>query len=90
MINLEHDFTGRPVLEKVKQNPDRTIVTLVWNVDDILLDMPLVVTLALPEPDRSLDRSPFAGTWVEHGIIFLIAETGPVLLSFPGMKPLVT
>lgn len=35
-IKFDHDFIGREALEKEMQNPRRVMVTLVWNVDDIL------------------------------------------------------
>ena len=36
MINFDHDFPGKKVLEKEKADPKRLMVTLVWNVDDIM------------------------------------------------------
>jgi vanillate/3-O-methylgallate O-demethylase len=36
MINLDHDFLGKEVLEKEKVNPSRRPMTLVWNPDDIV------------------------------------------------------
>jgi len=36
MIKFDHDFVGRAALEKEVANPRRQMVTLVWNVDDIL------------------------------------------------------
>lgn len=36
MIRFDHDFVGRAALEKEVANPRRAMVTLVWNVDDIL------------------------------------------------------
>jgi len=35
-IKFDHDFIGRAALEKEAQNPRRTMVTLVWNPDDIM------------------------------------------------------
>lgn len=35
-INFDHDFTGRAALEQEVANPSRTMVTLEWNVDDLL------------------------------------------------------
>jgi vanillate/3-O-methylgallate O-demethylase len=32
---FDHDFVGRPALERIAQNPRRTKVTLVWNSDDV-------------------------------------------------------
>jgi len=36
MIKFDHDFVGRAALEKEVANPRRRMVTLVWNVEDIL------------------------------------------------------
>ncbi|QGZ56905.1 aminomethyl transferase family protein [Paraburkholderia acidiphila] len=35
-INLKHEFIGREALAKEKAEPKRTIVTLVWNSDDVV------------------------------------------------------
>lgn len=35
LCNFDHDFPGKEVLQKVKQDCPRTTVTLVWNPDDI-------------------------------------------------------
>jgi len=35
-IKFDHDFIGREALEKEAANPARNMVTLVWNVDDIM------------------------------------------------------
>lgn len=35
MINWKHDFVGKEVLQKLKENPVRKTVTLEWNADDI-------------------------------------------------------
>jgi glycine cleavage system aminomethyltransferase T len=36
MVKFDHDFVGREALEREAANPRRTMVTLLWNVDDIL------------------------------------------------------
>ena len=36
MVKFNHDFIGREALEKIAANPPRKMVTLVWNIDDIL------------------------------------------------------
>ena len=36
LVTFDHDFVGRSALEESAQNPERTKVTLVWNVDDVL------------------------------------------------------
>lgn len=36
MIKFDHDFIGRKALEKEVANPRRKMVTLVWNVEDIM------------------------------------------------------
>ncbi|MCL2111261.1 MAG: aminomethyl transferase family protein [Clostridiales bacterium] len=36
MVQFDHDFVGRKALEKIKANPKRKMVTLVWNKDDIM------------------------------------------------------
>lgn len=36
MAKLDHDFIGRAVVEEEIANPSRTIVSLVWNVEDIV------------------------------------------------------
>ena len=36
MIKFDHDFVGRAALEREIAHPRRKMVTLVWNVDDIL------------------------------------------------------
>jgi vanillate/3-O-methylgallate O-demethylase len=36
MIKLDHEFVGREALEPLVEGPKQTIVTLIWNVDDIL------------------------------------------------------
>jgi vanillate/3-O-methylgallate O-demethylase len=35
-IRFDHDFVGRAALEKEVANPRRTIVTLVWNSEDVI------------------------------------------------------
>ena len=35
-IKFDHDFIGRPALEKMMADPKRTIVTLEWNEEDIM------------------------------------------------------
>jgi vanillate/3-O-methylgallate O-demethylase len=34
-VKFDHDFIGRPALEKIAADPRRTKVTLVWNGDDV-------------------------------------------------------
>ncbi|HEY2382368.1 MAG TPA: aminomethyl transferase family protein [Terriglobia bacterium] len=34
-VKFDHDFVGRPALEKIAGNPSRKKVTLVWNGDDL-------------------------------------------------------
>ncbi len=34
-VKLDHDFVGREAVEKELDNPIRTVVTLVWNAEDI-------------------------------------------------------
>jgi glycine cleavage system aminomethyltransferase T len=36
MIKFDHDFVGREALEEIKAKPNRKMVTLVWNKDDIM------------------------------------------------------
>lgn len=36
MIKIDHDFVGREALEKEVANPKRKMVTLKWNVEDIM------------------------------------------------------
>jgi glycine cleavage system aminomethyltransferase T len=36
MIKFDHEFIGRKALEKIKANPQRKMVTLVWNKDDVV------------------------------------------------------
>jgi vanillate/3-O-methylgallate O-demethylase len=36
VVKFDHDFLGRENLEKLAQDPRRTKVTLVWNVDDVM------------------------------------------------------
>lgn len=35
LVNFNHEFPGRKALEKIAQNPPRTVVTLEWNAEDI-------------------------------------------------------
>ncbi|MGI6218045.1 MAG: hypothetical protein ACOYIK_10610 [Coriobacteriales bacterium] len=35
-VKFDHDFVGREALEEISKNPPRQMVTLGWNVDDIL------------------------------------------------------
>jgi glycine cleavage system aminomethyltransferase T len=35
LVKFNHDFRGREALEKVAQNPPRTVTTLEWNADDV-------------------------------------------------------
>jgi vanillate/3-O-methylgallate O-demethylase len=35
-VNFDHDFLGRSAIEKELANPRKTIVTLVWNVEDVV------------------------------------------------------
>lgn len=35
-VKFDHDFIGREALEKEAANPKRTMVTLVWNADDVI------------------------------------------------------
>jgi Glycine cleavage system T protein (aminomethyltransferase) len=36
VVKFDHDFIGREALEKEAADPKRTIVTLVWNSDDVM------------------------------------------------------
>lgn len=36
LVKLDHDFVGREALEKMKDQPHRKKVTLIWNADDVL------------------------------------------------------
>jgi vanillate/3-O-methylgallate O-demethylase len=36
VVKFDHDFIGRKALEEEAANPKRTIVTLVWNADDVV------------------------------------------------------
>jgi len=36
VVKLDHDFIGRKALEEEAAHPKRTIVTLVWNADDVI------------------------------------------------------
>lgn len=36
LVNFDHDFIGRESSEKISSNPKRTVVTLVWNEEDIM------------------------------------------------------
>jgi vanillate/3-O-methylgallate O-demethylase len=36
MVRFDHEFKGRAALEEIAAAPPRTLVTLVWNADDIL------------------------------------------------------
>ena len=36
MAKFDHDFVGREVVEEEAKNPKRKLVTLVWNVEDLL------------------------------------------------------
>lgn len=36
MVKYDHDFIGREAMEKIKDNPPRTIVTLEWNQEDVM------------------------------------------------------
>lgn len=36
IVKFDHDFVGRAALEQLREQPQRTKVTLVWNVDDVL------------------------------------------------------
>jgi len=35
LVNFDHEFPGKAALQKLKENPPRTVVTLEWNADDI-------------------------------------------------------
>lgn len=35
LVNLDHDFIGRDALAKLKADPPRKLVTLVWDKDDV-------------------------------------------------------
>lgn len=34
-VKFDHDFVGRAALEKIAQNPPKTMVTLEWNAEDV-------------------------------------------------------
>lgn len=36
LIKFDHEFTGKAALEEAVKNPQRTVVTLEWNADDIM------------------------------------------------------
>lgn len=36
MVKFDHDFTGRAALEKIAASPHRQVVTLRWNLEDVL------------------------------------------------------
>ncbi len=66
MIKFDHEFVGRAALEKEIAHPRRKMVTLVWNVDDIL-DVhasqyrPGVPYLPMDEPNHA----PGTGLWAD-------------------------
>lgn len=35
LVKFNHEFTGRKALEQISKKPDRTVVTLEWNGDDV-------------------------------------------------------
>jgi glycine cleavage system aminomethyltransferase T len=35
-ISFDHDFPGKAIIEKLCHNPERKMVSLVWNLDDIM------------------------------------------------------
>ncbi|WP_442575806.1 hypothetical protein ACSBPH_01245 [Microbacterium sp. F51-2R] len=35
VISWGHEFTGKAALQKIAENPPRTVVTLVWNTEDV-------------------------------------------------------
>ncbi|HWK13907.1 MAG TPA: aminomethyl transferase family protein [Rhizobiaceae bacterium] len=73
LVKFDHDYVGREALEKIKDQPHRKKVTLVWNADDVLKVMqsqfedsgrvpPLPITLPLAATarmhyDRVTDKS---------------------------------
>jgi vanillate/3-O-methylgallate O-demethylase len=76
LVKFDHDFIGRPALERMARDPRRTKVTLVWNGDDVarvlrtlfsdtgqlakFLDLPLANYATLPF-DRVLKDGRLAG-----------------------------
>ncbi|MCR4435875.1 MAG: aminomethyl transferase family protein [Clostridiales bacterium] len=35
LVNFDHDFMGKEALMKIKQNPQKKVVTLEWNTEDV-------------------------------------------------------
>jgi vanillate/3-O-methylgallate O-demethylase len=76
LVKFDHDFIGRPALERMSRDPRRTKVTLVWNADDVarvlrtlfsdagqlakFLDLPLANYATLPF-DRVMKNGQLAG-----------------------------
>lgn len=68
-IKFDHDFIGRKALEKEVANPRRTMVTLVWNAEDI---MDICASQYQPgEPYMPMSHSHFGQ---EHGYGVLYAD----------------
>ena len=72
MIKFDHEFVGRAALEKEVANPRRKMVTLVWNVEDIL-DIhasqyrPGVPYPAMDEPNHAPGTGLYADKVLKNG-----------------------
>ncbi len=58
LIKFNHEFTGRGALEKLAQNPSRTVVTLEWNAEDIAAVYATQFQGKGVKPCERIDRDP--------------------------------
>lgn len=60
VVKFDHDFLGRESLEKLAQNPRRTKVTLVWNVDDLMSAIRSQYEPGLPAKSIEMPKARYA------------------------------
>ncbi|MDR1881476.1 MAG: hypothetical protein LBR26_01680 [Prevotella sp.] len=74
MINFNHDFVGKSALEKIVKENKRTMVTLEWNVDDVLEIHRSQLTDGTPYQDISASDDVNYGNSVYHADIVLSGD----------------
>ncbi|MCC8162639.1 MAG: aminomethyl transferase family protein [Lachnospiraceae bacterium] len=75
-VKFDHDFIGKEALEKIAANPPRQMVTLEWNVDDILTIVRSQFEEGEPYLDLSMPNdSSFAPGGVYH-LDYVYSEEG--------------
>ncbi|MBE3581724.1 MAG: aminomethyl transferase family protein [Thermoanaerobacteraceae bacterium] len=66
LVKFNHEFPGRKALEKIAQNPPRTVVTLEWNADDIAAVYATQFRGREVEPCERIDAEPLDQYYLDN------------------------